>query len=89
MWRQGHAGESYPPHLPCKNAAYPYSMAENLLLRGGRNEVSGIVGFTKMTSMRQGDKAEEYLFLVSLVSINLASVQPAACAWLDGSRLLR
>lgn len=92
VWRQGHAGEVVSAAFTmCKNASVSIlNVLKNLLLRGeGMGEVSGIVGFTKMiVDEARETKLEEYLFLVSLVSINLGLFNLLPVPGLDGSRLL-
>ncbi len=91
-WRQGTPGEVL-------NAAYRLCVAagnaildalRNLVFRGeGMGDMSGIVGVTRMiVEETQQSRVEGYLYLMSLISVNLGLFNLLPIPGLDGSRLL-
>ena len=91
-WRPGSLGEIMKASVTlCYNAGASIITAlKNLVTRGqGLNEISGIVGITKLiVEETRQSQLQGYLYLMAVISINLGLMNLLIIPGLDGSRIL-
>lgn len=91
-WAPGSIGDVFKASATlCYNAGSSIITAlKNLLTRGqGVNELSGIVGITKLiVEETRQSQLQGYLYLMALISVNLGLMNLLIIPGLDGSRIL-